>query len=136
MSAPKCEECKSRVKIRSGQELRPYPARPLYIVSRQSGGRLGWFYDLVKDRASHVNHSEWFALYPDDGQIDDYTDVDGVRRRNFRIHLNGRFGLSEGCITIAAPQDFNRLRQWLLSQPTGVVPRSGGLRYYGVVTVK
>lgn len=113
----------------------PLPPGLYYIVARQSGGRMGWLYDFVKDQASGVHHEDWFALYRDDGQIDDYTVINGVRRGNFRIHPNGRFGRSEGCITIAAPSEFARLRQWLLTQKTGVIPRTG-IRYYGTVTVR
>lgn len=50
---------------------------------------MGWLYDFVKDQASGVHHEDWFALYRDDGQIDDYTVINGVRRGNFRIHPNG-----------------------------------------------
>ncbi|QBR00317.1 DUF2778 domain-containing protein [Paraburkholderia pallida] len=113
----------------------PLPLGLYYIVARPSGGRMGWLYDFVKDQASGVHHEDWFALYRDDGQIDDYTVINGVRRGNFRIHPNGRLGRSEGCITIAAQRDFARLRQWLLSQKTGVIPRTG-ISYYGTVIVR
>lgn len=113
----------------------PLPRGLYYIVARQSGGRMGWLYDFVKDQASGVHHDDWFALYRDDGQIDDYTMINGVRRGNFRIHPSGRFGRSEGCITIAAPGDVARLRQWLLAQKLGVIPRTS-IPYYGTVIVR
>ncbi|WP_179747145.1 DUF2778 domain-containing protein [Paraburkholderia bryophila] len=82
----------------------PIPKGRYYIIGRQSGGRLGWLWDWAKDKASHVQHDQWFALYRNDGVIDDYTFVHGVRRGNFRLHPDGRFGISEGCIAIQSPE--------------------------------
>ncbi|AOJ09648.1 DUF2778 domain-containing protein [Burkholderia mayonis] len=113
----------------------PLPPGRYYIVSRQSGGRLGWLRDWVKDHVSHVQHDQWFALYRNDGVIDDWTFVNGVRRGNFRIHPNGRFGVSEGCITLTHPASFDRLRAFLLSQPPAKIPGTN-ITYFGTVDVR
>lgn len=113
----------------------PLPKGMYYIIGRQSGGRFGWLRDWLKDRASHVEHDQWFALYRNDGVVDDYTFVDGVRRGNFRLHPNGRFGISEGCITILSQTQFDKLRQFLLGQDTKVIPGTN-IKYYGTVEVR
>jgi len=58
-----------------------------------------------------------------------------VRRGNFRLHPNGRFGVSEGCIMLLSMQQFDKLRAWLLSQETKMVPGTS-LPYYGTVAVR
>lgn len=45
----------------------PIPPGSYYIFDRESGGRLGWWRDLFSGR------SDWFALYADDGKVDDHT---------------------------------------------------------------
>ncbi|CAN7265519.1 DUF2778 domain-containing protein [Trinickia sp. LjRoot230] len=116
-------------------ETGPLPKGTYYIVNRESGGRMGWLRDWLKDRASHVHHDEWFALYRNDSVVDDYTFVNGVKRGNFRLHPNGRFGISEGCITLASKSQFDKLRQFLLSQDTKTVPGTT-IKYYGTVEVQ
>lgn len=113
----------------------PIPKGTYYIIARQSGGRLGWLWDWVKDHASHVHHDNWFALYRNDRIVSDYMFINGVRRGNFRLHPNGRFGISEGCITLLSPTQFDRLRTWLLSQHTKIIPGTT-IPYYGTVTVR
>lgn len=101
----------------------------------KAAGRFGWLRDWIKDRASRVQHDQWFALYRNDGVVDDYTFIDGVRRGNFRLHPNGRFGVSEGCITILSQAQFDKLRQFLLAQETKVIPGTN-IKYYGTVEVR
>lgn len=113
----------------------PLPKGTYYIIGRQSGGRLGWLRDWLKDRASNVQHEQWFALYRNDGVVDDYTFIDGVKRGNFRLHPNGRFGISEGCITILSQTQFDKLRRFLLAQDTKVIPGTN-IKYYGTVEVR
>lgn len=81
----------------------PIPPGNYFIVDRESGGRLGWWRDLFSGR------SDWFALYADDGKIDDYTWCEQVKRGHFRLHPKGRSGISEGCIVIDSPRDFQFL---------------------------
>lgn len=117
------------------QDAGPLPKGTYYIVSRQSGGRIGWLRDWLKDRGSNVRHDDWFSLYRNDNVIDDYTFINGVRRGNFRLHPNGRFGVSEGCITLASKAQFYKLRDFLLSQETRAIPGTT-IRYYGTVEVR
>ncbi|MGF6787431.1 DUF2778 domain-containing protein [Paraburkholderia sp. 35.1] len=116
-------------------ESGPLPQGLYYIVDRQSGGHLGWLYDLLKDAWSDVDHSTWFALYRNDGVIDDWTFINGVKRGNFRLHPTGRWGESEGCITVTDQSQFDRLRSFLLSHPTRKIPGTT-LQYYGTVLVQ
>ena len=67
--------------------------------------------------------------------IDDYTFVNGVRRGNFRLHPIGPRHLSEGCITLANPKEFESLRSRLKKGPELSVPGST-LRAYGTVNVQ
>lgn len=113
----------------------PLPSGTYYIIGRQHGGRLGWLWDWIKDTASNVHRDNWFALYRNDSVVDDYTFINGVRRGNFRLHPNGRFGVSEGCIAVLSTQQFDKLRAWLLSQDTKTVPGTN-MSYYGTVTVR
>jgi hypothetical protein len=66
-------------------------------------------YNQVVNDAT-FKHSEWFALWRDDGGIDDYTWIEGVKRGNFRLHPGT---LSEGCITLPHDSDFATLRNAL-----------------------
>ena len=45
----------------------PIPPGEYFILDRESGGRLGWLYDLFNGR------SDWFALYANDGKVDDMS---------------------------------------------------------------
>lgn len=80
-----------------------------------------------------VIKAEWFALYRDDGKLDDYTRISGVRRGNFRLHPSGPAGVSLGCITLQHRTDFLAIRQALLTTPQ--VKLSGGLMSYGTIEV-
>lgn len=113
----------------------PLPAGVYYIIDRQSGGHLGWFRDTVMDAALNTYRAEWFALYHIDGQIDDWTIVNGIRRGHFRLHPVGRLGESDGCITLTSRGQFDKLRAFLKAQPTTQVPGTS-FRAYGKVTVK
>ncbi|QCT21471.1 DUF2778 domain-containing protein [Jejubacter calystegiae] len=96
-------------------------------------------YAKVKDIPTWItdtptDHSEWFALYRDDGMIDDHTWIRGVRRGNFRLHPIGPLGIPEGCITLQHHSDFQSIRTALLR--TNKVPvRNTGLMAYGQIEV-
>ena len=75
----------------SKADIGPLPLGRYYIVDRQSGGRLGWLRDWASRHYS-VDRNEWFALYRDDGVIDDATSVGGVSRGAFRLHPIGPRG--------------------------------------------
>ncbi|AMP40290.1 DUF2778 domain-containing protein [Ralstonia solanacearum] len=113
----------------------PLPTGRYYIVDRESGGRLGPLMDSIRSAVSSSNHAEWFALYRDDGVIDDWTFVNSVRRGNFRLHPIGPRGISEGCVTLVSKQQFATLRTYLKSRSGGVVPGTS-TKHYGVLEVK
>lgn len=113
----------------------PLPKGMYYIVNRQSGGRLGWLWDSLRDYASHANRGEWFALYRNDGVIDDFTIVNGIKRGNFRLHPNGLLGVSTGCIALVSKSQFDKLRRFLLAQPPKLIPGTN-IRHYGTVLVR
>jgi hypothetical protein len=117
----------------------PIPSGRYWIVDRPTGGIGSQLYAWAKDTLNTVAgrpsyHGEWFALYRDDGLIDDWTWVNGVNRGNFRLHPIGGSGVSFGCITLQSVADFQRLRQALLQSPTVPVGATG-LRAYGVIEV-
>ena len=105
----------------------PIPSGSYLIVDRESGGLLGPARDWVLGR------DEWFALYREDGKIDDATFIGGVRRGQFRLHPLGPRRMSTGCIVLNKPDDFARLRKYLLSAGTTVT--GSGMRAYGTISV-
>lgn len=113
----------------------PIPKGRYYIIKREPGGRLGRIRDFGLDLWSNSERATWFALYSADGTIDDWTFVKGVKRGNFRLHPNGRWGVSDGCITIVSQAQFDRLRGYLLSQPPKMIPGTS-IPYYGTVDVQ
>lgn len=98
-------------------------------------------YSALKDlyntavKLNPSNHFEWFALYRDDGQIDDYTWIEGVRRGNFRLHPVGGSNLSLGCITLQRKTDFTMLRNVLLNTQKIPVNNSTKFMAYGSIEV-
>jgi hypothetical protein len=71
------------------KDLGPIPKGTYYIIDRQSGGRMGWLWDPVKDMYSRSKHAEWFALHPAQRPNDDWIIVDGVKRTSLRLHPIG-----------------------------------------------
>ena len=88
----------------------PIPPGEYFILDRESGGRLGWLRDLFSGR------TDWFALYANDGKIDDETWCAEVKRGRFRLHPKGPRGVSEGCIVIDQESDFQLVRAILRSK--------------------
>jgi hypothetical protein len=107
----------------------PIPPGLYYILDRKPGGLLDSFRQLYNDK------SEWFALYANDGKIDDETYCNRVRRGEFRLHPKGLLGRSEGCVTIENRADFQRLGAMLRGSSTVVIP-GASLKAYGRVIVK
>jgi hypothetical protein len=117
----------------------PIPAGRYWIVDRPTGGIGSRVKTWIKDAGNSVlgsptNRNDWFALYRDDGKIDDYTWLDGVERGNFRLHPMGYHGVSLGCITLPHLSEFYAIRRALLRTDTVLVPNTS-LRAYGVVEV-
>ena len=113
----------------------PLPTGTYFIIDRQSGGRFGWLWDRIEDIGARTTRSEWFALYRNDDLIDDSTFVKGIERGHFRVHPVGRFGRSDGRITLPDVEQFNKLRAYLRSQPKGRIPGTA-IDYYGTVSVR
>ena len=107
----------------------PIPPGTYYIVDRPAGGILG----AVREWLG--NKGDWFALYADDGSVDDQTLCDQTIRGNFRLHPKGPLGRSEGCITIESLNDFNVIRKTLKSYPLEVIANSQ-LKAYAKVLVE
>lgn len=110
----------------------PIPPGKYWVVDRAMGGKLNQLKNYVKDLWTGNDHSEWFALYRDDNQIDDYTWIKGVERGQFRLHPGS---ISEGCITLPHYVDFQRIRQGLLRTNKIWVPGKAGLKSYGTIEV-
>ncbi|WP_296654584.1 DUF2778 domain-containing protein [Paraburkholderia sp.] len=117
----------------------PIPAGKYWIVDRPAGGARSRAYAWIKDELNayqgrRTDHGEWFALYRDDGRIDDFTWVNGVRRGQFRLHPAGGHGVSLGCITLPSRTDFQRIRTSLLNTKT-IPAGNSGLNAYGTIEV-
>lgn len=109
-------------------DLGPIPPGKYYIVNRESGGRLGWLYDLFAQKES------WFALYAADSNIDDETFCETIKRGQFRLHPKVGRGISKGCITIDKQRDFNMIYSVLSNTETELIPDTE-IKAYGTVTV-
>jgi Protein of unknown function (DUF2778) len=117
-------------------ESGPLPRGRYYILDRQSGGHLGWLYDFLRTHGYGTDRNEWFALYRNDGAIDDVTYVNGVRRGAFRLHPIGPQRRSEGCIALVNPAQFKQLSTYLRSGgPTLTVPGTS-VKAYGTLEVR
>jgi hypothetical protein len=117
----------------------PIPAGRYWIVDRPTGGigsqTIVWVKDIRNLYYGAPSHrEEWFALFRDDGKIDDYTWIDGVKRGNFRLHPKAGQGVSLGCITLQSYSDFRIVRQALM-QTTTVPAGDSGLQAYGWIEV-
>ena len=108
----------------------PIPPGDYYIVDRPTGGRLG----KIKDR--FTGKRDWFALFADDDEIDDWTSWMLVDRGNFRLHPKGPRGISEGCVTIEKRVDFEKIRGILLNSKPEAIPSRQDLLAYGKLHVK
>ena len=106
----------------------PTPPGSYWIVDRQSGGLLGGLRDWITDR------DEWFALYRDDGSIDDETFYDSVRRGQFRLHPLGPLRMSIGCIVLEYASEFSTMSGYLRAQPVSYIPGTK-TRTFGTVAV-
>lgn len=106
----------------------PIPPGSYWIVDRASGGVMGGLRDWVTHR------DQWFALYRDDGSVDDETFYQGVRRGEFRLHPLGPMRMSLGCIVLEFASEFETLRSYLLAEPVAMIPGTS-TRTYGTVSV-
>jgi len=61
----------------------PLPPGKYYIVTRPRGGLKSLWIDMVHGLESGSDRDLWFALYRDDGSIDDSSFINDVKRSNF-----------------------------------------------------
>ncbi|MFU0885012.1 DUF2778 domain-containing protein [Kluyvera sichuanensis] len=115
-------------------DIGPIPPGRYFVVGRESGGRLGALRNYFLKNFYGTDRESWFALYKDDWQIDDSVFIDGIKRGSFRLHPIGPMGLSEGCITLLHPSDFDYLRAALLKTSMVPVPCTS-FKAYGTITV-
>jgi hypothetical protein len=112
-------------------QVGPIPPGRYYIIDRESGGARQRFREAFGMSDPKAN---WFALYADDGKVDDATFCQQVKRGNFRLHPQGPAGISQGCIVIDHVARFDHLNLFLRSvEPTAV--KGADIKAYGVVTV-
>lgn len=107
----------------------PIPPGEYFILDRESGGRLGWLYDLFNERR------DWFALYANDEKIDDETWCNKIKRGEFRLHPKGVRGISRGCIVIDKVADFQFLSSILINGQSELIPNTD-IKAWGKVVVK
>jgi hypothetical protein len=115
------------------QKKGPLPPGRYYIVTRPRGGLKSRWNDMIHGLESGSDRDLWFALYRDDGSIDDSSFINDVKRGHFRLHLAGKSGISEGCITLPSHSDYALLLQALLTQPMMLV--TSQLRAFGTIQV-
>ncbi len=107
----------------------PIPPGEYFILDRESGGRFGWLRDFIRRKG------DWFALYANDGKIDDYTWCEQVKRGEFRLHPKTGSGISEGCIVIERMQDFQFLSSILRNGEPSMVEGTD-IKAWGKVVVR
>ncbi|CAE1143649.1 DUF2778 domain-containing protein [Serratia rhizosphaerae] len=121
----------------SGIDKGSIPTGKYWIVARPTGGLRSKMRTAIQDWWTGNDHSTWFALYRQDGVMDDWTFINGIKRGNFRLHPNRPDGQGEswGCITFYNPTEFSILRNRLLRTQQVHIRGSSGLMAYGQVTV-
>jgi hypothetical protein len=116
----------------------PIPPGKYWIVDRPESGYGSKLQTLLRDvfnRAAYdtrFSHKDWFALYRNDGNVDDHTWVDGVKRGLFRLHPGQ---ISEGCITLPIDSDYAAIRNAVLRSEAQPIPGGKGLLGYGTIEV-
>ncbi|WP_072036613.1 DUF2778 domain-containing protein [Leclercia adecarboxylata] len=117
----------------STPEVGPLPPGLYYIVTRPRGGLKSRWKDTIKELESGSNRDFWFALYRDDGHIDDRTFIDNVERGSFRLHPAGQSGISNGCITLPHHAHYRLLMHSLLL--SGAMKVTPELSAFGTIQV-
>ena len=113
----------------------PIPPGTYYLVDRQSGGLMGWAYEAAGHYfgVTSARH-KWFTLW--NPMTGDTTMVYGVTRGNFRLHPVGPAGLSQGCITLVNPGEFEYLERFIRRSPPTIPVPGTNLKAYGTVEVR
>ncbi len=106
----------------------PIPPGSYYIVDRPSSGALAG----LKDGANAQGLG--FALYADDGRIEDETMRDLIARGNYRLHPAGEVGSGMGCIKIHDKGQYQFIAKMLRNAIASPIPGST-MQAYGKLTV-
>lgn len=117
------------------KNIGPLPPGKYYIVSRPLGGIRTMVYDYFSSQISGSDRDVWFALFREDGQVDDITFFESVSRGQFRLHPAGYEGVSNGCITLPGKSHYMLLRDALLSEHNAVMKVTSSLTAYGTIQV-
>lgn len=110
------------------------PPGRYWVVDRPVGGVRTRFREALAAAFGQNIRANWFALYRDDGAIDDHTFIDGVRRGSFRLHPMGPNRESWGCVTMLRQTDFELVRSMLLRSTPMQIP-GAEITGYGTVEV-
>ena len=122
------------------KDIGPLPVGKYWIVNRPTGSLKSEFKQLItKDVINNIlqkpsPREEWFALYRDDGLINDSTYINQVQRTAFRLHPRGFWGDSYGCITVDSYAEYKLIHKALLAQATQRIPNTNIITY-GTITV-
>jgi hypothetical protein len=117
------------------KDIGPIPPGKYYLLDRQSGGRLGWFYDMISQTdIGTTDRSKWFMLWNE--RTGDTTMINGVRRGEFRLHPAGSRQLSQGCITVQSSVEFDRLERHIRSRHPDIPVPGTTAKAYGIVEVR
>jgi hypothetical protein len=112
----------------------PIPHGTYYLMDRQPGGLLGSVRDGLAPYAGSTDRRKWFMLWnPRSGDV---TNIGGVIRRQFRLHPVGEAEVSEGCITLVNPAEFELLQRYIRRSPPAMMVPGSSLKAYGTVTVR
>jgi hypothetical protein len=133
-SGDTAENYVNKVRYQDVPKLGPLPLGKYYILDRESGGRMGWLIQPIKDLSAGTDRSQWFSLYRDDGVIDDLTSMNNIQRGAFRIHPAGPKRISQGCVTLDSQIAFHELRQSIKNKSGETLP-GRGIKYYGILEV-
>lgn len=112
----------------------PLPVGRYWIVDRHVGGMRTQFRESLATLFRRNIRADWFGLYRDDGSVNDYTWIDGIKRGSFRLHPAGSRQLSLGCLSVHHPTDFYMLREALLRTPKIQIP-GAELSAHGTIEV-
>lgn len=102
----------------------PIPTGKYWIVDRPRGGLRSWLKEQEKHYRTGNDYSSWFALYRQDGLIDDSSCIDETLRNSFRLHplRPDGTGVSDGCVTFYNQNDFDMLRYALMRAHVTDIP--------------
>lgn len=82
------------------------PIGRYWIVARPTGGARTQVSNAIAKMLVGDDRGIWFALYRDDGTVNDHTYIGRVKRGAFRLHPAGGANQSLGCVTVHHKTDY------------------------------